>query len=457
MTRSGQVTTFYSYKGGVGRTFLLANVAWLLARWGRRVLVVDWDLEAPGVHHYLTPGLQPRHGLLDLLTAFGEGRELDWRAVTSSVDGPWEEGGALDLIGAGAQDDAYLGAMQRLDWTRLFDQGLAEHLEGRRAEWVAAYDHVFLDSRTGLSDVGSICAAQLPDVLVMALTAAQQSIDGILDVEKRARSTRVRLPLDRGRFRCVPIPTRLHLGEELALESEWMARLAERLSPLMDSWRDEDVDVLSYFAHLRIPEFARWSYGEPLPVREERLDEPSRVSWAFANLAALVDRRLQDSGAMVRERNTYVGVSAGKAGLGVATVTPMGSYDAYLSVSVHPRALEAGRQLREALNRAGLKTFSAFDLRPGATLPEDLWRGIAASRAVVVLLGPDEPPGVWQRAEIEHADRLSRERRVRVIPVFADELSSRSAPTALQSYFGLSVRDEGSWDMIAKKIAASIR
>ena len=43
-------TTFYSYKGGVGRTLALANVAWILANHGfepARVLVIDFDLGAP--------------------------------------------------------------------------------------------------------------------------------------------------------------------------------------------------------------------------------------------------------------------------------------------------------------------------------------------------------------------------------------------------------------------------
>ena len=43
------VTTFYSYKGGVGRTMALINVAILLAEAGKRVLIVDFDLEAPGI------------------------------------------------------------------------------------------------------------------------------------------------------------------------------------------------------------------------------------------------------------------------------------------------------------------------------------------------------------------------------------------------------------------------
>ena len=53
--REGQVVTFYSYKGGTGRTMALANVAWILAANGKRVLVVDWDLESPGLHRFFAP------------------------------------------------------------------------------------------------------------------------------------------------------------------------------------------------------------------------------------------------------------------------------------------------------------------------------------------------------------------------------------------------------------------
>jgi cellulose biosynthesis protein BcsQ len=47
-----QITTFYSFKGGVGRTMALVNVSAELARKGRRVLIVDFDLEAPGITTY---------------------------------------------------------------------------------------------------------------------------------------------------------------------------------------------------------------------------------------------------------------------------------------------------------------------------------------------------------------------------------------------------------------------
>src|SRR5437899_505885 len=54
---SGRIITFYSYKGGTGRSMALANLAWIVAASGKRVLAIDWDLEAPGLHRYFRPFL----------------------------------------------------------------------------------------------------------------------------------------------------------------------------------------------------------------------------------------------------------------------------------------------------------------------------------------------------------------------------------------------------------------
>ncbi len=75
----GKIFTFYSYKGGTGRTMALANIACLLAKRysgnGRGVLMVDWDLEAPGLHLFFRDFLKEpmadsdfneKPGLIDL-------------------------------------------------------------------------------------------------------------------------------------------------------------------------------------------------------------------------------------------------------------------------------------------------------------------------------------------------------------------------------------------------------
>ncbi|GAB3838321.1 hypothetical protein GCM10029963_04280 [Micromonospora andamanensis] len=74
-TRNGQIITFYSYKGGTGRTMALANTAWILAANGHRVLVVDWDLESPGLHRFYRPFihegmLRGAGGVIDMLVGY---------------------------------------------------------------------------------------------------------------------------------------------------------------------------------------------------------------------------------------------------------------------------------------------------------------------------------------------------------------------------------------------------
>jgi tetratricopeptide (TPR) repeat protein len=72
------IVTFYSYKGGVGRSMALANVARQLQLQGLNVAMVDWDLEAPGLESFFAPtaeerdALRARLGLIDLLVAYQE-------------------------------------------------------------------------------------------------------------------------------------------------------------------------------------------------------------------------------------------------------------------------------------------------------------------------------------------------------------------------------------------------
>ena len=71
----GRILTFYSYKGGTGRSMALANIAWILASAGRSVLMIDWDLEAPGLHRYFRPFLLDEEltasdGLIDLVDRY---------------------------------------------------------------------------------------------------------------------------------------------------------------------------------------------------------------------------------------------------------------------------------------------------------------------------------------------------------------------------------------------------
>ncbi len=98
----GTVVTFYSYKGGVGRSFALANVGTALASWGYRVLCIDWDLDAPGLTHYFEVA-DPAPGLIELVSAAGNEKSPDWHSYLCPVKLPLGDV-KLDFITAGCQD-----------------------------------------------------------------------------------------------------------------------------------------------------------------------------------------------------------------------------------------------------------------------------------------------------------------------------------------------------------------
>src|SRR5216110_2504411 len=76
----GEVITFYSYKGGTGRSMALANIACYLARTAK-VLAVDWDLDSPGLSQYFRPILSTQESRPGVLEFFE-----DWIRKTEGQD-----------------------------------------------------------------------------------------------------------------------------------------------------------------------------------------------------------------------------------------------------------------------------------------------------------------------------------------------------------------------------------
>ena len=206
----GQVVTFYSYKGGTGRTMALANVAWILAANGKRVLVADWDLESPGLHRFFHPFIDAE--------ALGQHRRRhrpDPRVRVghhAQVDGPpdrWHErlrpGAPARVLAATGRlpGRAAAGlpvrrpAEPRLRRVRrrpglgrlLRPARRGQFFDALRADMKRNYDYTLIDSRTGLSDVADICTIHLPDMLVDCFTLSEQGIDGAAQVAQHGAAT----------------------------------------------------------------------------------------------------------------------------------------------------------------------------------------------------------------------------------------------------------------------------
>jgi MinD-like ATPase involved in chromosome partitioning or flagellar assembly len=218
---SGEVITFYSYKGGVGRSLALVNVAWTLASNGFRVLAMDWDLEAPGLLRYFQPLIDDPHcekigGVLDLLDNYmtdalhtEASASLDVLPYVQSVHWDFPQAGYLDIIGAGRQDVAYAARVNAFPWDTFYQKlGGGAWLDLLKERLCAEYDYILIDSRSGVSDTNGICTVQLPDKLVVCFTLNNQSLTGTAQIAKSVMTQRKGAPL-----RIFPVPMRLERAE----------------------------------------------------------------------------------------------------------------------------------------------------------------------------------------------------------------------------------------------------
>ena len=178
--------TLFSVKGGVGRSTTAAVLAWRLARDGERVLVVDLDLESPGLSSaVLDPRTQPDFGVADWFVEdlVGQGERVV-AGMTAEPSWSRDFDGEVRIAPAhGSRPGEYLAKLGRVymghagkSWSRRLGEMLSR-LEERHAP-----TFVLLESRSGLHDVAAAAVTDLgADVLLFATDSESTWTDyGIL-------------------------------------------------------------------------------------------------------------------------------------------------------------------------------------------------------------------------------------------------------------------------------------
>ena len=294
-TCEGQIITFYSYKGGTGRTMALANVAWILASNGKRVLTVDWDLESPGLHKFFHPFLDESTvsatpGVIEIINEYataavdpgprGEDWHLEFAQVQRhavSLDWGFPDGGRLDFLSAGRQNRDYSAAVCSLDWDNFYDRlGGGRFFRAVRDDMKQNYDYVLIDSRTGLSDVADICTIELPDVLTICFTLSDQSIEGAANVARQI-SGRYR---DRN-IRVLPVPMRIEDGEKEKLDvGRVLARMKFEGFP---AGMTPETSAL-YWASVEVPYKPFYAFEETLATFGDDPGSPASLLSSFERI-----------------------------------------------------------------------------------------------------------------------------------------------------------------------------
>lgn len=192
---------FFGLKGGVGRSTALSMVAWRLAQLGKKVLVIDLDLESPGLGNMLLPVRKdlreegdtalpgwPDFGLTDWFVedAVGQADVELIRAMTQPS--PLNLGGRGEIIvvpaagGLYAQD--YISKLSRVYADFPADDGIAEVFGDRLARAISQLeehvspDVVLLDSRAGIHHISAAALTRLDAFSYLFASDSEQTWAG---------------------------------------------------------------------------------------------------------------------------------------------------------------------------------------------------------------------------------------------------------------------------------------
>jgi MinD-like ATPase involved in chromosome partitioning or flagellar assembly len=431
-----QIVTFYSYKGGVGRSMALANIAVLLARRNLRVLVVDWDLEAPGLERYFTYfTVTPRgEGLINLFAERAAGQPVSYREYLWTVTGDDFE---LSFLPSGKDVDAdYSLKLERFDWDGFFAEGGGEFVESLRERWLEDFDVVLIDSRTGLSDTGGICTIQLPDVVVAMFTANHQSLYGVRDVLRLVQGARQSLAYDRTQLAVVPLASRFGVRTEFRESQEWLDRFADTLSEFYLDWLPAWVDQRQVVEQLKIPQVDFFGFGEKLAVVEQGTSDPDGMGFVYDRVSSLLANNLD-------EAEHVLGLD--RVGKKRRATRDDYYFDVYVSYARSPLVEEELRSILALVQKWGSElkgeelsiSVDYTELAVGAAWTNRLQETLARSRLLLAVLTPRYFRSPWTEMELQTF--VAREERAKldpgtlIVPIHLDDGSGK-LPDASSRY-----------------------
>jgi TIR domain/Tetratricopeptide repeat/NB-ARC domain/CobQ/CobB/MinD/ParA nucleotide binding domain len=445
----GKVVTFYSFKGGTGRTMALANVAWILASNGLKVLVVDWDLDSPGLHRYFHPFLAQAKvaatpGIIELITDYaweatqtGE-RSAEWvrkraQIIPHAVSLAWEfpGDGMLDFVSAGRQNRDYSAAVTAFDWDTFYERlDGGQFFDALRADMKEHYDYTLIDSRTGLSDISDICTVHLPDTLVDCFTLNEQSIDGAVDI---ARNVKQRYHYRN--IEVLPVPMRIDEAEKDKAD----VGLATAKSRFASSLRDTigGYGANDYWNAIAIPYKPFYAFEETLAVFGDAPRAPLSMLGAYERLThAITSGRVSALREIPEEtRQLY------RAAFIRPRVLPPG--DIYLSYVPEDRMW--ADWIAAVLAPHGIRVLrSSSAAAAGGSTREDAERSAATASRTIALLSAayqqsPQAQGVWDAMGTADPAGTSR----RLIPIRVGE-TRLDQPFSERSVVDLSRRDQAS-------------
>ncbi len=449
------IVTFYSFKGGVGRSMAIANVAEILAGLGYQVIVCDWDLEAPGLERYLandvseSVALQMNPGVIDLLNEYkdtvsrttaavedGEAQAPDTdfqrfgrlhlrrpSAYAKEIPPPSRgPGGSIRLLSAGRRhgqwNTRYTNAVQNLDWKDFYATWAGDaYIDFLRQDLAGSCDIVLVDSRTGVTEHGGVCTQHLADLVVLLSAANDLNLEGTLWMagilaDERLTQLRGGRPLD-----LMPVAARIEQTSEADLLLQFRDRFQRDFARFLSGVVD---DPITFLKRSEIPYIPHYAFTERVVAR---MPPSGRISSLYEAYEALAVAIVGWGGRKAGLRALTNGTQA----LGApAPVRPPASVGGRFFLAVAPDRRPIGIELARQLGAAGVHVGQGRAER-GTVGGSEVYVDVNRADGAIIVAGMD---AAWLDGELNAALRrqaVAESYRVLVLLPAEADAASRSA------------------------------
>jgi len=176
------VISIHSFRGGTGKSNTTANLAAMLASEGKRVCVIDTDIQSPGIHVIF--GLDGENVTSSLNDFLWSGRAMEDVAIDVTPDAVKERSGQIYLVPSSIKPGEISRVMREGYDARQLTQGLKELLTKLRLDYLLIDTHPGLGQETLLSLV-------ISNTLIIMLRPDQQDYEGTGITVRIARELRV--------------------------------------------------------------------------------------------------------------------------------------------------------------------------------------------------------------------------------------------------------------------------
>ena len=306
------IFTFYSYKGGVGRSMALANIAQVFYESGLRVAMVDWDLESPGLENFFwdepPKKVLEAKGIMELIqnykkqlsTGFSipnnikELGQIPFENLSKYLIDLYPEAqnpGKLWLLTAGNRSgknlEIYSHKVRNFNWKDFYDNWAGEvYIEWLRIQLSQIADIILIDSRTGLSETAGICTYQLADTVVMFCSPDIANNRGTDELAKRLKDPKLLKIRANRPINIMALPSRVNQNQQELLQ-EFRVDFLKRFTGLIPKNNSISIEDLW---NLGIPNTLKIAYHEKVTTRINNRETESNLKPVYFRISKYMNR-----------------------------------------------------------------------------------------------------------------------------------------------------------------------